>query len=220
MNEQHGSWTVLTERGEWRGADEIATRALNQIHRSNNGQHDSIQTLEPAEQPAVTRPTVARRRLPGLLVAAISFVVVGAVVTIPLLISGLSDDQVPGGDAAVTSDVVTATTAGEVQSAVPVPVEPGVELVPMSEWPTPAVDPVLALPQCESGEEVFGEAVDGWYSFLGRDPATASLQIVDLGSIAATTPVPRAGTSSLLTRDALEGSCTVAAVDGDLTAWV
>ncbi len=221
MNEQHDAWTVLTERGEWRGANEIATRALNQIHRSNNGQHDSIQTLESTARPVAARPTVERRRLPGVLVAAVAFVVVGAVVTIPLLVSGLGDGQVPETDAAGTSDTVAApTTAGEVQSAVPVPVEPGVELVPMSEWPTPAVDPVLALPQCEGGDEVFNEAVDGWYSFLGRDPASASLQVVDLGRIAATTPVPRAGTSSLLTRDALEGSCTVAAVDGDLTAWV
>lgn len=221
MNEQHDAWTDLTERGEWRGADEIATRALNQIHRSNNGQHESIQTLESTVRPEAARRSVARRRLPGVLVAVFAFVVVGAVVTIPLLISGLGDDEVPAGDATVAPDMaVVTTTAGEVQPDSPAPVEPGIELVPMSAWPTPAVDPVLALPRCEGAEAVLNPAVDRWYSFLGRDPATASLRLVDLADVAATAPVPRAGTSSLLARDALAGSCTVAAVDGDLTAWV
>jgi hypothetical protein len=226
MTQPHDPWTILAERGEWRGADEIANRALDELDRRAIGQHSAIGT-QPEEGPTALSPTTpVRRRLPGLLVAAIAFVVVMIAFSATWLIPRIGSDIAPGTDEVTStdsSDPATSDVSTDVlptDDAAPTEFVIPPDFVTTDAWPSPVLDPVLNLQLCPTRPESPGWFLpDSFFAFLGLDRQAVNLAAVDPRQVAVSTPMLRAGGTSMLSTGAIEGGCLLTVSDGTVTGW-
>lgn len=222
MTDQREMWTALSERGQWRGADTIAAAALEQVHERSNGERQLVRGPDQRGHYEAPKPA-GDRRLPDVLVAAVAFVLVGAVMTVPILVSGL------GGGEAPESDIISSTSTGGTGEAAPASATTSEQsasftipggFVSVDDWPSPVLDPVLNLPQCSAGSEAPGSLFpDSFFAFLGLDRGAVKLSLVDPAQVAVDTPMMRAGHASILSVDAIAGGCLIAVADGDVSGW-
>lgn len=226
MTQQRDAWTVLAERGEWRGADEIALRALDELDRGVNGK-SAVSAIQQRPAPTPLSPAdPARRRVPGLVVAAAAFVVVIVALSAVLVLPRLDGGAAPGTDDTTPSSSIPPTTLDD--STVDTPIDgvtpaafpiPG-DFVPTEAWPSPGLAPVLNLQRCPTqAGSPSGFLPDSFFEFLGVDRQAADLVVVDPSQVAASTPILRAGSMSILSMEAIDSGCLVAVSNGTVTGW-
>lgn len=146
----------------------------------------------------------------ALAYAAVLVAVVG--VTGFLLTRVGSDDTAV--DPSVTTVEGTVTTVGEEEASTSstTTTMPNVPLVSPELWPHPALDPVLALPDCGPGD-MMDFIYEEFPEFGGRDS-----EIVAAADIQDVMPLPRFGLDSVFTDDPT-GWCFSSRRIDDLTAW-
>ena len=111
MTQQRDAWTVLAERGEWRGADEIAGRALDELDRGANGKN-AVSAIQQRPAPTTLSPAdPAGRRVPGLVVAAAAFIVVIVALSAALVLPRVGGGVAPGTDDITPSSSIAPTTS-------------------------------------------------------------------------------------------------------------
>lgn len=224
MTETHDSWIALSERGEWRGADEIAARAHEELLNSNNGQQPVVSTIRNLEPLAVSSTVPKWRLLSGPVVAAAVFVAVILTMTVSLLLAGARQSSntgtvAPGGTGTVPVPGVEASEAPAPDALGLVPVIPDT-FQPVNAWPSPVLDPVFALGGCPTQPGSPGWFIpDSFFDFLGLDRQTVNLAAVEPTQIAESNPMLRAGSSSMVSLEDIEGGCVLAVADGTTSGW-
>jgi hypothetical protein len=147
----------------------------------------------------------------GRIVAYASVLVAVAGVTVVLLTRDPSSEPVVA--SSTTTAGVTETT-GDATTSTSAPPTTGasVSLVPAVEWPSPALDPTLALPDC-GPTDVVDFIYEEFPDLGGLDTTT-----VPVAEVTDVVPLPRIGADSVFPSD-LAGWCLAVRRIEDVTAW-
>jgi len=147
----------------------------------------------------------------GRIVAYASVLVAVVGVTVLLLTRDPSGEPVI--DSSITTTGVTETTGDATTStSAPPTTGPSVSLVPAAEWPFPALDPILALPDC-GPTDVVDFIYEEFPDLGGLDTTT-----VPVAEVTEVVPLPRIGLDSVFPSD-LAGWCLAVRRIEDVTAW-